>query len=220
MDPITEQNAAAPQPGDQPRKQIQREMIEFLKMIALFLVLFFGLKLAVIEGYTVQGESMEPALSSHDRILVLKLPHLLSRWGIAGDSHVFEPDDIIVFKSPENPSRRYVKRLVAQGVPVSGRNQAIAQHRGADEEGVPVEIADGRLYVNNHAVATHHAERHGFSPHERSEKVVLGPGEYYVLGDNLAVSKDSRSFSAIHDESVVGKAVFRLWPLSKFGPIE
>jgi signal peptidase I len=195
-------------------------MREFLKMIALFLVLFFALKFAVIEGYTVQGESMEPALASHDRILVLKLPHLLSRWGLLGDAQVFDADDIIVFESPENPGRRYVKRLAAQGPPVGSRNKAIARGRGESEDGVPVQIVDGRLYVNNHAVKTHNAEGHGFDPRETTGKVLLGPGEYYVLGDNLAVSKDSRSFSAVHDRAVIGKAVFRLWPLSKFGPIE
>ena len=49
-----------------------------------------------------------------------------------------------------------------------------------------------------------------------TQELWLGPGEVYVLGDNRRLSKDSRSFNAINDDTVIGKAVLRFWPLSKF----
>ena len=43
----------------------------------------------------------------------------------------------------------------------------------------------------------------------------------FVLGDNRPVSVDSRntSIGCVYEEQIVGKIVFRVWPLSKFGPV-
>lgn len=44
---------------------------------------------------------------------------------------------------------------------------------------------------------------------------------YFVMGDHRAVSIDSRSSTVgcVSQEQVVGKLVFRVWPLSGFGPL-
>lgn len=44
---------------------------------------------------------------------------------------------------------------------------------------------------------------------------------YFVMGDNRSVSIDSRSIivGCIAGDQIVGKVVFRVWPLSAFGPL-
>ena len=44
---------------------------------------------------------------------------------------------------------------------------------------------------------------------------------YFVMGDNRSVSIDSRSsiVGCITGDQIVGKVVFRVWPLSAFGPL-
>ena len=47
-------------------------------------------------------------------------------------------------------------------------------------------------------------------------------GRYFVMGDNRSVSSDSRSsqVGCIVEEQVIGKLIFRLWPLDGFGTVE
>lgn len=44
---------------------------------------------------------------------------------------------------------------------------------------------------------------------------------FFLMGDNRSVSVDSRSTAVgcVARDQIVGKVVFRIWPLSEFGPI-
>ena len=79
------------------RQEVKREIVEFVKLVAWFLILFIALKTYVIEGYEVQGPSMIPTLRDQERILVLKLPYILSNFSIAGSYDPVDGGDIIVF---------------------------------------------------------------------------------------------------------------------------
>jgi signal peptidase I len=48
---------------------------------------------------------------------------------------------------------------------------------------------------------------------------VLGPGEYWVLGDNPGLSTDSRSFGPVGTAAVLGVVLVRYWPPSRVGPV-
>lgn len=45
---------------------------------------------------------------------------------------------------------------------------------------------------------------------------------YFLMGDNRSTSVDSRNTAVgcVSDEQIVGKIVFRIWPLSEFGPVK
>ncbi|MDN6711489.1 MAG: signal peptidase I, partial [Tetragenococcus halophilus] len=38
-------------------------------------------------------------------------------------------------------------------------------------------------------------------------------GQYFVLGDNRLISKDSRAFGFVNRSLIEGEVVFRYWPL-------
>ena len=182
-----------------------------------FLVVFLVLRTYVIEGYEVQGPSMSPSLQNNERILVFKLPHILSKFELFSGIKAIAPGDIVVFNSPGNPRKRYVKRVIALGPPSgSGKTVSAGTEGMSEREGtVSVHFDKGVVYVNNRKLAEDylHADARVSAD---TQKLILGPGEFYVLGDNRTVSKDSRSFKAIHDDMIIGKAILRFWPPKKF----
>lgn len=200
--------------------EFKREVYEFGKMIVWFLLLFCLLKYCVIEGYEVQGPSMQPTLNDRERILVLKLPHILSQISFFSWIDAIGADDIVVFKSPDDGHKRYVKRVIARGPAKSDHNavRAVSTTDAGSSDSEIVNIdRDGRIYIHNQFKEyVFHDELERDMHPVREQTVVLDPGEYYVMGDNRGVSKDSRSFGSIPDESIIGKAVVRFWPPSKF----
>jgi signal peptidase I len=195
---------------------LKREIVDFVKLVVWFLVIFLGLKFAVVEGYEVQGDSMLPNLQTNDRILVLKLPHQLSKLPFLNRLTPFDSGDVIVFDSPDVSNKRYVKRVIALG-PKAKPNTAEAQD-SSDSNGVRVEFNYGNVYVNNRIVEEEYLSEDNRQISEEHQ-LILGPDEFYVLGDNRRVSKDSRSFDAIQDKAIIGKAIFRFWPINRISLI-
>lgn len=196
-------------------QNLKREIFDFAKLVVWFLVIFLSLKFFVLEGYEVQGDSMEPNLSTNDRILVFKLPHRLSTLDLFSSMEPFENGDVIVFKSPDTQDKRYVKRIIGMG-PRSDSGTVAAGTQASDS--VRVEFDRGKVFVNSHIVEEGYLSERNKVSNERHE-LVLGPNEFYVLGDNREVSKDSRAFDAIEDEAIIGRAVLRFWPPRKISLI-
>ncbi len=214
-----DQETLTPAPVQEPpdKQELKREVLDFIKLVIWFLIIFLGLRQFVIEGYEVQGESMEPALSNNQRILVFKLPHELSKFRLFKGIDAIEPGDIVVFESPDNSDKRYVKRVIAMGPKKTHGRVAGAQGpEGEDDSSdkVLVTYERGQVYVNNKKLEEDYIAP-GAQRYDDKQNLLLSPGEYYVLGDNRNVSKDSRSFDAIADGTIIGKAVIRFWPPSR-----
>ncbi len=203
--------------SDTPGKQeVKKEIIEFVKMIAWFLILFFLVTSYVLEGYEVQGPSMDPTLMDRERIFVLKLPHVLTRFSLFSSLDALKPGDVVVFDSPIEKNKRYVKRLIAKGP-----NRAAAKTVSAlTEDGQPgsgspkVRFDHGSVYVNDKRIDEGYLQPEQRECDDSYGEVRLGPGSYYLLGDNRNVSKDSRRFGPVDDSYIIGKAFVCFWPPS------
>ncbi len=211
--PVATPEASAPEE----KHELRREITDFIKLVAWFLVIFLGLRYFVVEGYEVQGESMHPTLANNERILVLKLPHQLSRISLFHSLNAIRPGDSVVFDSPDGSGKRYVKRVIAEG-PAGGGGRVASAAQSTETPDLSSQVLvtydQGEVFVNNQKIQQDYlTDDARITPGH--QELALGPGDYYVLGDNRPVSKDSRSFEAIHDEAIIGKAVLRFWPPSK-----
>jgi len=213
-----DQLAPAPEQNAPPQDTMKREVTDLVKMVVLFLIIFWGLKAFVIEGYEVQGDSMVPTLEDRERILVFKLPTKLAALPLLGGFTPLDVGDIVVFESTVEANKRYIKRIVARGPARTGRNTVEAVHQDAvNPNAVKVQFEYGSVYINNQKIEEPYLVNEEQRSSDVREPVYLDEGEYYVLGDHRSVSKDSRNFAEVSDAQIIGRAVLRIWPLRDFG---
>lgn len=81
--------------------------------------------------------------------------------------------------------------------------------------GDTVSIKDNTVYVNGEEVE----EDYAYGETSDYEEITLDDDEYFILGDNRPISKDSRYFGPVKEDEIIGKIIFRLWPFNKFGTI-
>ncbi|MGC8737433.1 MAG: signal peptidase I [Candidatus Hydrogenedens sp.] len=196
---------------------ILSEIVAFVKLLLLFIFCVWFTHSFIVEGYEVWGPSMRGTLNEGDRILVFKLPCVLKHFPLLPERWRIHEGDIIVFEGKGEDDRRYIKRVIAM-LPSDLSNKIVSASENASQEmhQKKVEYSKNRVYVNNNLLEEPYLEAENKNSVEE-DIVFLHPGEYYVLGDNRRISKDSRYFGPINEDQIIGKAVFRFWPLNKIG---
>ncbi len=123
-------------------------------------------------------------------------------------SYRFHPPqrgDVIIFKAP--PSEpcaidqcEYIKRVI--GLP-----------------GETVKLHQGHIYINNQLLQEPYLASSVLTTSEEFLKedvsFLIPPHHYMVFGDNRPHSRDSRAFGPIDANRIVGRAIFRYWPLDR-----
>lgn len=104
--------------------------------------------------------------------------------------------DIIVLDE-EKDNEKIIKRVI--GLP-----------------GETVAIKKGKIYINDKVIDDEYA----YGETSDFDKVTLEDDEYFILGDNRLISKDSRYFGPIKESEIKGKIVFRLFPFTKIGTVQ
>ena len=79
--------------------------------------------------------------------------------------------------------------------------------------------SDGNVYVNSVRLEEPYIMEKAFGETNISLPYQVPESRVFVMGDNRDVSIDSRNTSVgcVADEQIVGKIVFRVWPLKNFG---
>lgn len=181
---------AAPQESSS-GSSLLREVVEVL---VLALILYFGISFAV-QAVHVEGISMFATLDDQDYLIANKIDYRL---------HAPQRGDIVILRPPTSNSTDFIKRII--GLP-----------------GERILIRSGVTYINGHRLDEPYLPEawtiDASWPDNSSTGTLLGPDQYFVMGDNRNRSQDSRFFGPISRDRIDGKAWFRIWPLDHFGNI-
>lgn len=171
--------------------------LEWVKGAAIAVVIAVAI-LQFIKPTIVQQRSMEPNFETNDYLFISKQSYKL----FGGQP---ELGDVIVFntelKTNEGDNKLLIKRVI--GVP-----------------GDEITIAGGKVYVNGQIIDDSYTM--DGTTNGDIDKLIVPVDTVFCLGDNRLVSVDSRddSVGVISYDAIMGKVVFRLFPISKFGKIE
>lgn len=82
-----------------------------------------------------------------------------------------------------------------------------------------MEIKNGTIHINGNPVLDslfyqrYYYNRGDFAA--EGQRIVVPPGNYFVLGDNSASSKDSRYWGFVPDKNILGRAMVIYFPLNR-----
>ncbi|MDH4158186.1 MAG: signal peptidase I [candidate division Zixibacteria bacterium] len=171
------------------RKPLWRE---YLETAIIALVAAVLLRIFVVSAFRVSSASMEDALFEGDYIFVNKLAYEYGSGPQVGD--------IVVFKYPNNPTKTYIKRIVAMpGETVQVADKVLYVNGEVAEIPIWVKNIDQRIIPGDLSF------RDNFGPY------LVSPDEYFVMGDNRDDSRDSRFWGTVPQENILGKAVMVYW---------
>lgn len=162
---------------------------------AFDLILIIGLifRIFILQPFIVEGPSMDPNFQDKEAIMVDKLSF-----------HLRDPErgEVIIFKAPPQPTDDYIKRLIAF-------------------PGETVTIDQGKVYINGDILNEQYLSDSGQIPADTPYfQKIVGPNEYFVMGDNRPESSDSRSWGTVPEDFLIGRAILAVYPFDKFGLIK
>jgi signal peptidase I len=168
---------------------------EILKIVIIALLIVIPIRYFLFQPFFVKGQSMEPNFENGDYLIIDEISY---RFGSP------QRGEVVVFKYPQNPSLRYIKRIV--GLP----GETIAIEAGSviifNEEGSQILDESAYLPVSYQTPG--------------DVRFSLDEDEYFVLGDNRTSSADSRRWGPLPEENIVGRVLFRAWPFTALAKFE
>ena len=193
VDAVTEDAPEASRPRR--RRSTRSWIIEWGAIIVVAVLVAFVVRTYIVQTFYIPSGSMEPTLQVGDRILVSKLSTEF------GSVHI---GDILVFKRPpkENCGGAPVPFLVKRVIGLPGDH---------------LTSKGNTIYVNGKLLEQTWSYYNPVSP--AIGNVVVPKNTYFMMGDNHGDSCDSRYWGPLPANLVVGKAVLRIWPLSRFGTL-
>ena len=168
---------------------------EVSKIVVIALLIVVPIRYFIFQPFFVRGQSMEPSFFNGDYLIIDELSYQF-RGPQRGEA--------VVFKYPNDPSQRYIKRII--GWP-----------------GETVEIEDGRVIVYGDGIPEILDESAYLSAFVNTAgriRVSLAGDEYFVMGDNRSVSSDSRRWGPVPESDIIGRVFLRAWPFAALAKIE
>lgn len=207
-----------PKPPASDRAKAWRTAREIPILLVFAALIAFLLKTLVAQAFYIPSESMLGQLEVNDRVVVSKIAYRLHP-PRRGDIVVFDcPQTACRLSPPESPPRngwegraRRLLKNVGEGIGLVQPSTEEFIKRVVALPGETVEGRDGTVFVDG---------RHLIEPYldagtttSTFAPVTVPAGRLWVMGDNRGNSSDSRVFGPITRSSVVGRTVFKVWPL-------
>ncbi len=161
-----------------------RGILKKTAFTVLGIIIGFAFARIFFTTYKISDNSMEPEFKKNKTVIVLKL--LKPAVG-----------DAVLITNPVDEDKVLLKRIAAveddvieiraKNITINGKNiEPIKNRKNSDPRVFPV----------------------NFSQRDNMPSVKLKRNEYFLLGDNLDMSFDSREFGQVNKKNIIGKTIY------------
>jgi len=172
-------------PEEEPKKE--ESWWDIIRFGLITMAIIIPIRMYIAQPFIVSGESMFPTFHDKEYLIVDEISYRF---------HNPERGDVIIFRFPEDPSKFFIKRII--GLP----NETVT-------------IDQGNVYITKDGKKTQLVEPYLKEKTTKDGLTELGAEQYFVMGDNRAVSFDSRYWGPVDISFFRGKALVRLFPITK-----
>lgn len=162
---------------------------DVLKFIVVTLIIVIPIRMYIAQPFIVSGASMDTTFLDGQYLIVDELSYQFRNP---------ERGEVVIFRYPKDPSKYFIKRVI--GLP-----------------GDTVTDIAGKTSITTSTTTYTVDEPYISGDPTPYMSMKLGQGQYFVMGDNRAVSFDSRAWGPVDRSFIRGRVLLRLWPVTKLG---
>lgn len=206
---------------------MKKEIMEWIVAIVIAFVVAFIIRTFFFNFVAVSGGSMDDTLHNGQRLVVSRF------------NYTPKQGDIIVFTPDMHPDTPYIKRVIAtegQTVDIDSRGIVYVDGKVLDEDYIkntttlngdvqfPITVPEDCVFV----MGDNRQGSHDGRSLDVSSVVEKPDGDdlktkfkmYNEKTQTLEIHEEYLYYGCVHKDDVMGKAVFRFWPMSKFGTLK
>ena len=173
-------------------KEIGSALIDFSEFLLIGVSVFIIVYLFVGQLLEVSGDSMYPTFKDKEQIIAEK---------VSINMNELSRGEIIIFKSPKEPEKLLIKRVIAL-------------------PGETIMINEGSVYINGEILNEEYlvptVQTEGGMVIREGVEYKIDQDAYVLMGDNRKQSTDSREYGAVDTELIVGRGIIVYYPFSEF----
>jgi len=216
----------------------------FLILLGLFL-LYNGITGFIVSTWVLHNDTMQPGQVAGDRYIVVStaLPSMIAEMK-NGETAPYKRGSLVLIDTGRVEKKRWyitaadalVRFFTAQRISIIKTNERIYLKRLIGFPGDEINMTDYRIRIrpagSQFALTEFELSDRPYipnipkTPEEWDDSLplsgnmdtrILGPNEYFIISDDRGSTGDSRTWGPVSAKEIIGKPVFRYWPLNRMG---
>lgn len=208
-------------------KSLKKEIIEWIVAIVVAFGLAFIIRTFFFNLVAVSGPSMENTLQNGERLVVWRF------------NYTPKQGDIIVFTPDMHPDTPYIKRVIAtegQVVDIDSRGVVYVDGKVLKEDYIknetdlngdvqfPITVPNDCVFVmGDNREESHDGRSLDVSSIKENPSAGDEKTKFTMVDEKtrtLVSCEEYLYYGCVHEDDIMGKAVFRFWPFGEFGGLD